>query len=73
MPLEKDRCPCCNEKQIRCPECGSKKVTPRDNLYQETPTKIVNFGGEEEGEITYNHVCWECGWDEEVTIKIERE
>jgi len=71
MPLEKDRCDECSDQRTVCPECGGTFVTPRDNPGLPSPNDIVDYG--DEGEAEYTHVCWDCGWDETVTVKIERE
>ena len=69
MPLDLERCDC-GSKQHHCPECGSNMVTPRENFRSPTPTSVIDTGGPEE--VTYRHVCWECGWDETVTMTVER-
>jgi hypothetical protein len=72
MPINKRRCESCGTKKKVCPECGSTFVTPRDNPGTPSPTEIVDHGlGAQE--VSYKHVCWNCGWQERVTITIERE
>jgi hypothetical protein len=71
MPLIEEGCDSCGSKKDKCPECGSDFVTPRDNPGQRSPNHHVDYGGE--GIFTYKHICWDCGWSEEVTVEITRE
>jgi hypothetical protein len=78
MPIERELCDECCKTTIRaCPECGSRHVTPREKYSPDTmtPTDVVDFGVDEDGdtELTYVHVCWDCGWKERVTVTIQRE
>jgi hypothetical protein len=71
MPLIKERCSGnCGCVISKCPECEGTMVTPRDNPERPTPNELIDYGDGEE--ITYRHVCWECGWGEEVTVTVER-
>lgn len=76
MPLVRDRCDCCGEVKPACPECGSHHVTPRETIHRYPPNHYVDYGWlteeEDGGKVVYEHVCWDCGWDETVTIKITR-
>jgi hypothetical protein len=72
MPLNKRRCESCGTKHTECPECGGTFVTPREGMQTPSPNDIVDYGlGAQE--VSYKHVCWDCGWQERVTITIERE
>lgn len=46
-------------------------VTPCDNPGQYKPNHIVYYGGRDE--ISYTHICWDCGWEERVTVTFDRE
>lgn len=69
MPLKKERCEGCGRTQNACPECGSNMVTPRENMRVDI-LYVIDYT--EESEVEQHHVCWECGWKEELTITIER-
>ena len=72
MPLDRVRCDGdgCTETRSECPECESYKVTPREEIGKDTPNHVVDFGGE--GEFEWEHVCWNCGWTEVVSVKVSR-
>jgi len=70
MPLIRDRCNCCNNQKIKCPECDSTFVTPCEGMKKPSPKDLVYFSDKDE--ITYTHYCWDCGWKEKVTVTIER-
>lgn len=72
MPLERQSCEECGNSHYVCPECKSHHVTPRDDPHKPSPTRVVDgdYGTEE---VTYTHVCWDCGWREHVTVQIDRE
>lgn len=72
MPLEKSQCDECGTNQLQCPECGSNHVTPQDDMYKPSADRVVNLGLDEGCEIIYTHVCWNCGWEEKVTVTISR-
>jgi len=87
MPIEETSCNECGHDETRCPECGLKHVTPRDNHPAPSPTDIVDYGlancvgpktasmldcDREAEEITYTHICWNCGWSEDITLSVER-
>lgn len=69
MPLVRDRCNGCNKSMVVCPECGSGKVTPLDNLKAPSPRKLVIYN--KDREVTYKSVCWDCGWSEKVKVTVE--
>lgn len=74
MPLERRRCDECGTEEPVCPECGSKKVTPRDNPHQKSPNALVDYGTDHRDEPytqQYTHVCWDCGWSEERIVTVE--
>lgn len=72
MPIEEQRCDGdgCTAKHLKCPECGGNHVTPRERHGTKSPNDIVDFGGE--GEFEWVHICWDCGWEEWVTVEISR-
>lgn len=70
MPVEKERFDPYSDKQYVCPECGGRHVTPLDNPDTPKPTTIAVEGGPEE--VTYSNVCWDCEWEEKVTVTFER-
>ena len=70
MPLEKEECECCGDIRDVCPECGSEFVTPMDNPCMDDPMEVVKYGGMTVGE--YTNVCWDCSWEERVSIEIDR-
>lgn len=75
MPLDRQACDCCARTNIVCPECESTHVTARDDIHKLDPNSVVDYGfGEKPDtrELEYTHVCWDCGWSEDVTVKIER-
>lgn len=69
MPLERRRCEKCQGRHSRCPECESWKVTRRERFDTPAPHRAIDF--EEDQEIVYKHVCWECGWEEKRKVTIE--
>ena len=71
MPLKQLDCDMCSCSHTVCPECESRMVTPRENMYTPSPNEIIDFGGEKKA--VYKHVCWDCGWTEEVTLEVSRE
>lgn len=86
MPLEKTRCDCCNEPQAVCPECGSRRATPRENIRLPLSSEVIDYGlsdgdfgrdGVEKLDdggvrVEYEHVCWDCGWTETVEVTVRR-
>jgi len=87
MPLDDTTCDCheCSATHYRCPDCGERFVTPRDEPGLPTPTTIVDVGirdledhrnvtvRDDAVEVRYRHVCWSCEWGETVTVTIERD
>lgn len=71
MPVKKDSCNDCGEQKIKCPECNDYKVTTQERYNYKSANHIINFG--QEGEYSWKHVCWNCGWTEIVTADIQRE
>lgn len=72
MPIERTNCDECGTRENKCPACGSNFVTPRESLRRPTPNEVVDYGTDSDS-LTYEHVCWDCGWSEEVTIHVERD
>jgi len=70
VPIKKERCESCGEREDACPNCGGKHVTPLDNPQTPKPTEIAIYGGE--SEVEYKNICWDCGWREEVVVTFER-
>lgn len=78
MPLKRDHCEC-GSGVSRCPDCGSRHVTPREHPRRPTPNELVDYGDPQlpddtvRVETEYTHVCWECEWSEDVTVIVERQ
>lgn len=74
MPIKKEKCTDgrCTESHYVCPECGDGHVTPMDNHPQPSPNSVVKYGHEDEERMSWTHVCWDCGWQEEVIVEISR-
>lgn len=79
MPLENQNCDSCGENRKVCPECGDHKVTPLEpkDFWREelsagpSVKKFVQYA--EDGEsLTFSNLCWECGWEEQITVTVER-
>lgn len=77
MPLKTTSCGECGRSETVCPDCGSAHVTPREALHVEEQavlgkvTHILDHTPIEQFEAA--HVCWNCGWEEQITVTIERE
>lgn len=89
MPLETDHCESCGDAELVCPNCGDIMVTPMENYRSVSPDKIVTQGLETYVEdeddhmwveslsdptvLVYSNICWQCPFEEEVTVTIERD
>jgi hypothetical protein len=77
MPLQTSSCGECGRSESVCPECGSSHVSPRVAVHVEAQavlgqvTHILDHTPIEQFETA--HVCWNCGWEEQLTVTIERE
>lgn len=69
MSLERGHCSECGTNEYHCPACGSEFVTPRDGC----PNFIEEIDTGDSETLSFTHVCWDCGWYEDVTLHIERE
>lgn len=74
MPIQEERCGECGRQQNTCPECGGTHVTPFEPNAPLSPTKNVKTWiaeAEDGDEATFTHVCWDCPWEEDRTIRVE--
>lgn len=77
MSLPLEQCEECGKKHRVCPACGSSSVTAFDPVDPEHPLSWTPMDFLYEAEpgadetATFRHDCWECGWREEVTIRVE--
>jgi len=83
MPLERQQCEGdgCTASHAICPSCESRTVTRRENVGTPAPVNVIDYGRsldsvepDDDGTVTvtYEHVCWDCGWVERVEMTIDR-
>lgn len=74
MPPNKDNCPECGRSHAVCPDCGEAAVSV-DAVTPDWGSLTPDFNdfavyGETGEELEYKIVCWECGFEENRTVKI---